>query len=833
MNKQRFRKQLLGLVFLTVLFTSSNIILTSALVETMFPQITTNDTDIFVEDFEDTTFKSPSTNAYGWGTGTVTNARNVSLIPLDFYPTKNPLRGIEVQGRKAYAVGYNSTSAIETLLAFNINDPVEIHLASYRSSLTELYSLAVSGDTLYGGTLRTERINYYNITYPYDLGALNVFMGSSSTNGAVTDIEIQGNLLYLAIFKEASSRSFKIVDVTNPAPPNTLISTNFNSANVLGLAVAGHYAYLAASSDGLYVLNVTDKYAPAVLGHLNLPGNATDVILDGRFAYVSLAEEGVALVDIHNPTNPQLIDVCFTDGIATRMALQGNTLFVANGPGGIVILDVADYNKITYLFRHMLPYVWDVDLYGGTVVVGTDEGLHTLQICATGGGITNIAKTVYPNTFTDLEAWDVKVIGDIAYVAGGPDGIYTLDVRDPNHPILLDHLPTNPNVVLRRLDVQGQFAIAVSNYSIQIFDIQNPTNIKNISKIGGNSLYDVFIDGSFLYITWQLGGFAIFNLTTASMLSWLNELDEPHFGTNITALWAQGYRIYAVDYSGLAQSSFFIFDRLDPTNIHQTDEASLWGLNLDLKVDGDIAYHSDTNWCVVSNVSDPTDRQFITDLRNDTGDYIKSTAVWNFGPYVLTASPSGAYLVNAITPWAPTSTMYPYTQGALAITTSGDYTYIANRTSLIILRHFESAADTYVDEINQAESTTIFAIPNGTISAATLDFNAWVPEDCSIEFFMSADGGLHWEAATPGMWLNFTNTGRDLRWRAVIDGNTDRSVHLYQVVISFTFEYERPPWYASPLWIGILAGGGGGLLLIILIIVIAVSVSKKKKANVR
>lgn len=828
------RKQLLGIVFLIIIFTASNIILTNALVETLFPQITKTDTAIFVEDFEDTTFMALTTNAFGWGTGTVTNARNVSLISLDFYPTYNPLRNIDVQGRKVYAAGYNSTTHYQSLLAFNINDPADIRLASFRSSVSELATLTVSGDIAYGGSIRTKRVYYYNITNPYSLDGTGVYMDNNYVSGAVTDLEIQGNFLYAAVFNESSSRSFKIVDVTNPEPPNEIIATDFNSPDVLGLAVSGHYAYLAASSDGLYILNVTNRYFPAILGHLNLPGNATDVTLDGKYAYVSLAEEGVALVDIQNPLNPQLIDVCFTDGIATRMALQGNTLFVANGPGGIVVLDVADHNKIAHVLTHMLPYVWDVDLYGGTVIVGTDVGLHTLQISANGGGIANIAKTVYFNAYKGLEAWDVRVIGDIAYVAGGPDGFYTLNVRNPSNPILLDHLPTNPHVVFRKIDVQGQFAYAVSNTTIQMFDIQDPANIVNVSILSpGNNLYDVFVDGPFIYITWQKGGFGILNVTTASDLNWGNELDEPHFGTNITAIWVQGYRIYAVDYSGLIKQSIFIFDRLTPTAIHQTDEDSLWGLNLDLKVDGDIAYHSDTNWCVVSNVSDPTNRTFIVDLRNGTGHQIHSTAVWNFGPYVLTASPDGVYLVNAIDPFAPTSTMYPNTQGALAITTSGDYTYIANRTSLIILRHFESAADTYIKEVNTAESTSIFTIPNGTISSATLDFNAWAPTGTFIELFMSADGGLNWETTSAGLLNNFTNPGRDLRWRVVLYGDTDRSAHLHQISISITFEYERPPWYTSPLWIGIFAGAGGGLLLIILIIVIAVTVSKKKKAIVR
>ena len=147
------RKQFLGIVFLTIIFTSSNIILSSAFIETIFPQISTKDTTIIIENFEDTTFKASTTNAFGWGTGTVTNTRNATVIPLDFYQTKNPLRDIEVQGRKVYAAGYNSTFAFQSLLAFNINDPADIRLASARNSVSEFATLTVSGDTLYGGSI--------------------------------------------------------------------------------------------------------------------------------------------------------------------------------------------------------------------------------------------------------------------------------------------------------------------------------------------------------------------------------------------------------------------------------------------------------------------------------------------------------------------------------------------------------------------------------------------------------------------------------------------------------------------------------------------------------
>jgi hypothetical protein len=66
------------------------------------------------------------------------------------------------------------------------------------------------------------------------------------------------------------------------------------------------------------------------------------------------------------------------------------------------------------------------------------------------------------------------------------------------------------------------------------------------------------------------------------------------------------------------------------------------------------------------------------------------------------------------------------------------------------------------------------------------------------------------------------NEGNDLRWRAIIDGPSDRSVHLYELTIDYG------TGGLSPLLLYILIGAGGGILLIILIIVILTAIRRKK-----
>ena len=73
------------------------------------------------------------------------------------------------------------------------------------------------------------------------------------------------------------------------------------------------------------------------------------------------------------------------------------------------------------------------------------------------------------------------------------------------------------------------------------------------------------------------------------------------------------------------------------------------------------------------------------------------------------------------------------------------------------------------------------------IHTATLNAIDFVPYGTSVNYYLSADGGAHWEPTTPGIELVFANPGSDLRWRAELIGPTDRSVHIYEISIDYFY----------------------------------------------
>ncbi len=783
---QKFYKKLIALGMLLFIIPFFYFPLNSKALNQDNTSFIIQNTDSFVEDFTSTTYRDGgSTDAFGWGMDTLTNNKNLTMTALDFEASLNPIRSIDVQGRKVYAVQYNPASTMESLNVYSINNPSNIYRTGFRSSLQRQMSIAVSGDYLFVGRGPTgPYISTYNYQDPFSIGS---HLGNFVIDGTPLDIEINGYLVYFTVFNSISGYSLRVLNAENPSLFNNVMPASWSATNLSkGIAIDGDTAYVAAHTDGFYIVDVSDQNNFVQLGWTDTPGEATDVVIDGTIAYVADGNAGVQIIDISNPASPEIIATHDTSGYTQELVLQGNTLFIADGGGGIVIVDVANPAHPVFIPQmHYLPYTYDVDLYGGVLVVATQLGLYTFSC---GPGITRIQNEVFANPFDQFNVLDVRVKDDIAICVGGADGIYTLNVRDPNNPILLDsHIAASP-AFYRKLDVQGNFAYVTdygSGGGIRAYDITDPNNIVQADSIGLNYALDVVLYGDVAIVADGPAGIYIMNITDPyNMVYWCSFTD---IFNNVTAVDVQCGNLYVVDENGgLITNSFYVFDI---TDIDVEVSVGAYSVNaefFDIFVDGDVAYTSDLERMLPFNITDPTNPYWTTWTNND------SYGVWGFGPFALNAAGQhGVDLVDCtvMTASDPTICSYPNATAALQITTYGDYTYIANTTNLIILRHFESLADTYVAGSSFAQSLEVDST-DYLIYNATLTPDDYIPSLTAINYFMSADGGVHWEAVTPGLLHTFQNPGNDLRFHVEFFGPKYVSPQLYEVNLVYFYNVE-------------------------------------------
>ncbi len=769
----------------------------------------------FSDDFTTTdALDSGNTTAVGWGSGTVTSPRTSLLQLLDYFATTNSVRSVDVQGRKAY-VGIYRDFGNPHVQIFDLTDPSNLNSLTYRNAPTRTSDVLVDGDILYVGSdlsldgdgdLFTYNVSDTSVTeIPSPLD--NIY----DIPGIITGLAKQGHFLYLAAADP--SGAFQIYDVEDPA--NVILANTWGWDTPLDFDVHGQVLYAAHSTYGVKTINVSAPYSvpQTIMDSVNTPGNATSILVDGGVAYVADGSSGVQVVDVSNPNDISIIGSYDTPGNALKLALQGDTLFVADYNGGVQVLDVSDPANPTSLTSVSPANVSDVALYGSVLVVGASDGIYTYQY----GSFTDLSVV---GSYSNYDAWDVRVRGDVAYVAAGSDGLVTLNVSNPAAPVLLDQYTTGSGDFYRKLDVQGHLAF-VNNYSssgdIMIFDVSDPTDITLVNSDSGTELLDLFAWGELLFYTYS-GGFGIANISTPSSPIYYPD----YIGANVTACWVQGYHLYLacnLSGDGYGIRVYDITDALNPVLVD--DDLWLSSNHYDIFVDGDVAYAANNFWEGVYNVTNPFEVAISDSIYNPPS---RCLGVWGFGPYMISAR-YGEGISIFDTSDITDSRLISSNTGistAIQVTVHGDYIYVANRNSLEILHFFDSSSS-FVTGVSTAQSitvdTTLDLITNATIDATTL-----IPYSTGMSYYLSADGGLNWESVYLGVPHTFTNPGSDLRFRVNLTTSlSDRSALLFDITIDYDHISLVPPFPLAAV-IAVIV-----IIIVILIILLLYFFWYKKK----
>ncbi len=812
---------IIALALTSLLLISLHIAATSSSSSWITPNVTRAPLGVsnYLEDFTDSSLEDTiSSTAHGWGTGAVTNQRQLLISQLDFYSTPTKIVDVAVQGRKIYATALNSTGFWNSIYCFNITDPTSIEYMSHRDSRDLLLTGDVQGDIYYnGGAYGGGWIGIYNVSNPYGLG-LGAFITAYTVEAPVTDVEAQGHFLYATAFNSSIAQDLVVLDVEDPYNP-VRISVGSGLTKALGIDVEGEYAYVANGPLGVFVVPIAQPYAiPGFMSFVSTPGNATDILVDGDFAYVAAGSAGVHIIDVHDPFNPTILGSINTNGYARRLALQDSTLFVADSANGVVIVDVTMPQLPVLVAEIALPFTWDVDLYGGILVIGTDSGVYTYR---TGLGLTSLP--VISSVVAGFAYKDVVVQGNIAYVAGGPFGLFVFDVKDPANPILLNHTSLPGPVDFRRLALDGNILHVAEATWMLVYNVTAPSYPILMNSWGGNA-FDVDVVSGVAYVaTGPVAGVQIYNVSNLLAPSPISSI----LGIgNVTTLQVQGPHLYVGLDLGIMGFGFQVYDITTISTPLLTDQFSLTSLFTDIFVDGDVVYTADTNWPVVWNVTDPFSITYDMFAGWLYGSQV--IGVTCFGPYML--STNGSYGLALIDARNINNITYidsaPSVINGRRVTVYGDYAFVATNDSFDIVHLFRSAAGTYQTGTARAESLNI-ATTTELIVNATLNFSAYGPTGTSISFALSADGGLHWETVTPGVKHTFAHPGTDLRWHANLTTNrVDASIHLFEV----TIDYEHTPIlpFMPPDWIIYVIVA---VIIIIIVVIVIYLLLRRRKSG--
>ncbi len=296
-----------------------------------------------------------------------------------------------------------------------------------------------------------------------------------------------------------------ISDLTDPHPVGVIDLPDWTRKAV----GSGDYAYVASSTDGLIVVDISSPGEPFIAGNLdmfNIYFNASELLYEDGLVYATGGNQGLAVISVEDPINPQLVGQ-FLDYSSNRRGIdkEGDLVAVTGSgvnpapPGWMWILDVSTPANPRYLgFVDMNVNIFSVDLEGDLAYIGFEDGM----------GIFDISDPYNPVLISETPTGDGAndvVVGDgIAYAGDGSSELVILDVSDPFTPSMLTTLAI-PGVP-EDLELDGNTLYVANGKNMLAVDVSDPGNpdIVDIVKVNG-SAEGVSCNGGLIFLCDRYG----------------------------------------------------------------------------------------------------------------------------------------------------------------------------------------------------------------------------------------------------------------------------------------------------------------------------------------
>lgn len=284
----------------------------------------------------------------------------------------------------------------------------------------------------------------------------------------------------------------------------TFNPTALSSITIPGYAnnvdVAGDFAYVAAGSKGLQIVNVSNRSAPTIVGSLDTVGTAIDVRVVGNVVYLADGDHGLQIIDVTDPTAPSLLASYETAGVAQDVKVDNQFAYIADGNNGLEIVDV--HKPAQPIFAGALTGLGEargVDAQGYNVVVAAGSGIHLIDV-------TDIKNPVKKSSLGIGPVKDVALEGNYAYVSAYTSGWKVVDISDP---INIVEVAGKADFYPLDIELTDGFAFAAEklfiNFAVYV-NIQEPKNAIfqgtiNLSAFGTHFGTGVALDSNFVYLT--------------------------------------------------------------------------------------------------------------------------------------------------------------------------------------------------------------------------------------------------------------------------------------------------------------------------------------------
>lgn len=396
------------------------------------------------------------------------------------------------------------------LRVLDISNPARPNEISLFDTAGEAVGVVVSGDHILLAD-REDGMRVLIVANP-DLSQMTIEEKSSlDTPGSAQDMAVAGNTIYIA----DGDGGLRVVDFSNPDVPAEVGSENV-PGGARSVAVFENFAYVAAGESGLRVIDVTDPLRPAEIASVDFIGEARSVavravgeegIPANVYAYVAAGSGGLQVIDVSDPRAPVSVANSRSPEYAYAVALEGSRAYVTGRNDGLWVYDISQPGN--------LDEIGFFDTPGEAHGLAVSEGLAYVAAYSRGLRLIDITEVEDLDEvgFYDVptSARDVALRGNYAYLSDGQQGIRTLDLDNPRAP---REVGFNDQMgITRELVVRDDFAYVTDELGLKIVSIADPLTPEIRGFLGtGGIATAVDVEGSYAYVADGAFGMRVINI---------------------------------------------------------------------------------------------------------------------------------------------------------------------------------------------------------------------------------------------------------------------------------------------------------------------------------
>jgi hypothetical protein len=377
---------------------------------------------------------------------------------------------IAVEGSYAYIADNYAEIAKSSIYVMDVSTPTspvvlgafqspgivqDVEVAGNIAYLAEADRLDASGQSV-GGGFRI--LDVSNPMSPVEIGFFD------DEAGQFRSVEVQGSYAYLTWQGECQdylcTGRLRVLDISDPAnleEVGVYESTGIQQGMPFNVFIQGNYSYIAAWTS-FWIVDISDPDRPRGISKTEICAGA-DVAVANGYANLAYSLGGICILSIEDPANPVIVAQKFLIGNILRVAIEGNILYAAGAPWDILVYDISNPTNLVELASYP-SQSGDVDLKVSDGVIyytNDEEGMLILKLTSRINGVVRHANRLpVPGvTVTVNSAFSTTTSGE---------GTYKIEDLDAGNYTLVPSLPGyafNPS--LRQYDIPPDTA---ANFTI-------------------------------------------------------------------------------------------------------------------------------------------------------------------------------------------------------------------------------------------------------------------------------------------------------------------------------------------------------------------------------